>query len=58
MPREWIIEVLCDLRRYAYAERMPELAAILTSAVQVAELELANTAAGPMAPRPDAGLGE
>lgn len=49
MSKDWIIEVLGDLRGFAVTNGMPSLAEQLEEAVMVAATELAQTT-----PRPEA----
>lgn len=47
MGRDWIIDVLADLRRFACENELPLLGAQLQEAELIAELELAAGASGP-----------
>lgn len=40
MTHDWILAVLCDLRRFAAQNAMPELAAGLDETIRLAEAEL------------------
>jgi hypothetical protein len=53
MSKEWIIEVLGDLRGFASMNGLPELALQLEEACVVAAVEIAQTEAGASAAGPD-----
>ncbi|MEM7641888.1 MAG: hypothetical protein AAF366_05115 [Pseudomonadota bacterium] len=58
MSKDWIIEVLGDLRGFAVTNGMPSLAEQLEEAVVVAVTELAQTTPRPEAERYDAKVGQ
>lgn len=43
MSKDWIIEVLGDLRRFAKANAMPSLAELLDEAIVTATVEIAQS---------------
>jgi hypothetical protein len=52
----WLIETLADLRAYAAGHGLPALAEHLDTAIELAHLEIANSAEGagkPQLPDPD-----